>query len=167
MLRDKMWNAPGLVMPQRIPMQRCLGVGYYAQASTHVQKLCITTQTAENWETQIHSDSFLFPSPEGEKHTPVYVCFSIFLLPFSSFLKSPGPLALILPLSFSAVGMEADGSWHDGGFVLTIELMWPRGCRPCMPGLMAHNAKCFIVERGWERPKTMRKKRGKNSCVWR
>lgn len=31
------------------------------------------------------------------------------------------------PLCLSGSGMEADGSWHDGGIVLTVELMWPGG----------------------------------------
>lgn len=122
--RWEMFIAPGLEMPQRIPVQWCLGVGNYTQASLHVHTLWIMTQTVQYWETQIHSDSFLFfPTPGGRKtHTRVHLFF-YFSPPFLFFSKESQPLALILLLSFSVVGMEADGSWHDGGIVLTVELM--------------------------------------------
>lgn len=86
-----------------------------------------------------------FPSLEEGKHAAMYVCFSIFPSSLLFFSKESQPLALTLSLSsllsLSLVGMEADGSWHDGGIVLTVELMWPRGCCPCMLGLMAQNVK--------------------------
>lgn len=155
-------------------MQRCPGVWIYTQSSTHVQTFWVMTQTVWYRETQIHSDSFLFPSPEGDKHTPVYVFFfSIYPPPslpsFLPFSKEPQPLALTLAPSPSLrPGMEADGNWHDGGFVLTVELMWPRGCRPMRtPDPMAHNAKCLIVERGWQEPKAVRGKWGEASCARR
>lgn len=78
---------------------------------------------------------FPFPSPEEGKHAAAYVCFSIFSSLFLLFSKKSQPLAFVLfhsfLLSLSPVRMEADGSWHDGGIVLTVELMWPRGCCPC------------------------------------
>lgn len=85
-----------------------------------------------------------FSSPKEGKHLTKYVFFLFSLLfpPFIYFLKSRSlRLLWCFPLFTSLVGMEADGSWHDGGIVLTIELMWPRGSCPCMLGLIAKNWK--------------------------
>lgn len=119
--RWEMFNAPGLEMPLWIHAQLCLGVGNYAQAPLHVHSLWIMTQTVQYWETQIHSDSFLF-FPAGGRNNRVHLFF-YFSPPFIFFSKESRPLAVILLLSFSVVGMEADGSWLDGGIVLTVELM--------------------------------------------
>lgn len=90
------------------------------------------TQTIEYWETQIYTDSFIFPSPKEWKHTRAHL-FSIFPPPFLYLYKELRPLAIILvPPPFSVAGTEADGSWHHGGIVLTVELMWPQGCHICM-----------------------------------
>lgn len=76
-----------------------------------------------------------FPSPKEGKHAAMYVCFSIFSPPFLFISIESQPLALMLPhsflLSLAPVRMEPDGSWRDGGIVLTVKLMWPRGCCPC------------------------------------
>lgn len=89
----------------------------FTQIRPHMSKHSrVMSQTVRYRETQIHSDSFLSPSPEGDKHTPVYVCFFPIYPPPSlpSFLrvsKEPQPLALTLAPSPSLrPGMEADGN---------------------------------------------------------
>lgn len=136
--------------------------------------------TLELWPRQFSSErprSTVTPSlsfPRGRKthsHVRLFFYFSLLSPPFLFFSKESQPLALTLSLyslpSLSLVGMEADGSWHDGGIVLTVELMWPRGSCPCALGLMAQNAKRFVVERGWEKLKGVRAKQGENSRAWR
>lgn len=114
-------------------------------------KACIQL---EFWLTQSNSGKLRFaltrspfPCPKEGKHALMYILFAVFLssfIPLFYFLKSHSLWLLSCTpiLAPSLAGIEADGSWHDGGIVLTIELMWPRGSCPCMLSLMAKNAKC-------------------------
>lgn len=158
-LKDRMRNVQPSRLQERLSKSSCNAAweSEFTHGRPHMSKhseLRPRQLSVERPRATVTPFLFLFP-PEGGKNTPVYVCFSyyyFFCSRRSSFLKSLSLWLKFCPLSVSAVGMEADGSWRDGGFVLTAELMWPRGCRPCMPDPMAHNAKCFIVEAGWEKP---------------
>lgn len=160
-------NAPGLKMPQWISLPGRLWVGNYTQASTHVHTFCITTRTVQQRETQIHSDSFFFLPPR-KKNAVMYVCFSIFSSPFLFFSEDPQPLASTLSLSYllvlSPVRMETDRSWHDGGIVLTIELMWPRGMLALQYLAWWHTMHCG---KKVGKAKKGEKGQGENSWAWR
>lgn len=135
-------------------MQRRLGVWIHTRASAHVQTLRITTQTAQYWETQSHSDSFPLPfPPEGGKNTPVYVCFppttylfSSPLPPFLLFSKESQPLALILP-PLCLCGR--DGGWWE----LTWWWLCPHhgvNVTPGMPSVYAgpNGTQCKVLHCG-------------------
>lgn len=120
-------------------------VGYKSHTKACIQlEFWLTQSNSENLRSALTRSPF--PSPEEGRRALMYILFAVFLssfIPLFCFLKSHSLWLLsCAPILAPSHGKEADGSWHDGGIVLTMELMWPRGSCPCMLGLMAKNAKC-------------------------
>lgn len=167
LLPETRWDLigdPGLKTPHQILVSSGLWVGNYRHSyvSTHF-KLWPRQLKIERPRSAV-TPFFFFP--QGMKtHTHAHL-FSIFPPPFLFLYKELRPPSHNSVPPFLCGQDRADGSWHGGGIVLTVELMWPQGCHVCMLGWVWPNT--MQSASLWEEVQgTQRRIRTLRTTVWR